>query len=244
MPHIKPIVILEDIFSNTITVQSISSPTEALSLELAKRQCYENNYDVHLVRESPKGDLSLYVKAENTTRSLKENEVITESTPIFDAIGFLREQPFLFIKEKREIKRIVTIADIDSMPIRIWLFGMVSLLEWHLREFIISNNIDWVISLPQKRLDYAKELYTQKEKNNEEASLIDCTQIADLSTIILKNWDLFSNIFPDISKKEFKIQFNRVARLRNTLSHSLRLKFEWNQIYEMSVFISNTLKRI
>lgn len=239
----KPVEILEEIFSNLITVQSISVSTEASQLEIAKKNCNDYNFDVHLVKETPESDLLLYDRKTGETRNLREKEVISESTPIADAIEYLKDQPYVFIKEKRDITRIVTKADIDSVPIRIWLFGMISLLEWQLRDYILANEILWESSLSENRIGKAKELFELKKEVNEEVRLIDCLQLIDLSSIIKKNWIHFEHIFINYSKSKSVSYFIKMTNLRNALSHSLRLDFNWKDVYEISVFVLNTLKR-
>lgn len=238
----KPIEILEEIFSSIITVRSISVQTKALRLASARRKCRDKNFDVHLVRETPKDDLLLYEKTTDSTRLLNDKEVISESTPIYDAIEFLKDRDFLFIKEKREITRIVTKADIDSMPIRIWLFGMISLLEWHMRKYIQDNGIEWEKSLSENRLNEVKKLYNVKRECKEDVTLIECIQLIDLSTIIRKNWEKFENIFNNVTRNRLESDFFRITALRNALSHSLRLEYQWKEIYYMIDFIKNALK--
>ena len=240
----KPLEILEEIFSTLITVQSISVSTEASQLEIAKKNCNDYNFDVHLVRENPESDLLLYDRKTGDTRNLREKEVISESTPISDTIECLKDQPYVFIKEKRDVTRIVTKADIDSVPIRIWLFGMIGLLEWQLRDYIITNKILWENSLSENRKGKAKELFELKKEMNEEVRLIDCLQLIDLHSIITKQWQDFEFVFKDHQKKSLKSKFIKITELRNALAHSQKLNYSWGEIYSLSSFISTALKRI
>ena len=61
--------ILEEIFTNQITVLNIAVPTEPLDLESAKDICLKNNYDVHLIKDPEHEDLQVYIKKINTIHS-------------------------------------------------------------------------------------------------------------------------------------------------------------------------------
>ena len=63
--------ILEEIFTNQITVLNIAIPTTPLDLISAKEACLDNNFDVHLILEPGMEDLQVYIKKSDIVRAPK-----------------------------------------------------------------------------------------------------------------------------------------------------------------------------
>ena len=135
--------ILEEIFTNQINVLNIAIPVTPLNQNSAKELCIKNNYDVHLVIEPDREDLHVYLKSTDSIRPLHDSEVISESTPLLEVIDILCKKEQVFVKVKRNVTHLVTRSDLDSIPVRIWLYGMISLFEIGLKEKIIQLDIDW-----------------------------------------------------------------------------------------------------
>jgi hypothetical protein len=151
--------VLEDIFTNQINVLNIAVRTKAEDVESAKSICQKNNYDVQLVREDRYEDLQVYNKQEDKLRPLHNSDVITGSTPLLEVLEILSEKEYIFVKVKRNITHIVTRADLDSIPVRIWLYGMISLFEQDLKKAIDLSGIQWQKFLEECRLEEAKKRY-------------------------------------------------------------------------------------
>jgi hypothetical protein len=232
----RPIDILEDIFTNQISVLNIAVTTFVTNTVKARDLCTRNNYDVQLVRDGIGSELMLFEKSTGLTRHIADHEIISETTPILDAIDHLVKYSFAFVKEKRKITRIVTRADLDSVPVRIWLFGMLNLLEAELRERIKSTFVVWETSLSNDKFGVAKSVFQRKIDRNEEIELLDCVQFSDLSTIIISNWILFGDYSKIVSKIEFQERLEKIRGLRNEISHAQKLTFEWKDIFDLMTF--------
>lgn len=240
----KPIDILESIFKEQITVQSIALPTHWKSLEEAKNECKAHNYDVHLVKCNSSDPLSVYIRSNDCVRPLSDEEVISESTPLIEVIDYLMVQPWLFVKERRSITGIVTKADLDSIPIRIWLFGMISLFETQLKDLIREKALNWESALSKKRLNEATSLYNKKVKSNEEVDLLSCIQISDLSSIIKKSKITFSSLIGNKSNTKITSDFHELTELRNALAHGQKIDIDWSEVNLLMKFIDGILKKM
>ena len=226
---------LNDIFANRLTVMSISNEMKIFALQEAENICSDNNYDILLVEDND-SELRLYEKESGVVRPINEQEVISESTPLIEAFEILCNEEFLLIKEKRNITKIVTRADLDSIPIRICLYGIISLFEGLLRENIMFNQIKWENHLNEHRLEEAKKLYRKKSNKNQEISLLNCTQFCDLGTIVKKEWDIYSPLIDD-SKSNVDKKFKFIRKLRDSLAHSEKLMYDWNEILDNINFV-------
>ncbi|MFC2090806.1 hypothetical protein ACFLT1_08515 [Bacteroidota bacterium] len=239
--HIPQIDILHDIFNERITVINISNNCDILTLEEAKKICSENNFDVQLVKDEDSSDVKVYERIAGVARPLRSSEVISEATPIIEVLELLLKQPYAFIKERREITRIVTNADLDSIPIRIWLFGMISLFEKQIRIYIQKNDLNWETCLSEDRLNDAQKLFIMKTKRNEEVDLIDCAQLVDLGSIVKKLSSHY--IFEGGSKTKTEKFFFKLNKLRDELAHTQKLTLSWKVIFDHMNIVHNTLSK-
>lgn len=237
--------ILEEIFTNQINVMNIAVPVTPLDRKAAKELCIENNYDVHLVREHEGEDLKVYEKKTDSIRPLHDSEVISDSTPLIEVVDLLCKKEQVFVKVKRNVTHLVTRSDLDTIPIRIWLYGMISIFEFELKEKINQLSIKWEETLTSDRLAKAEELYSLKKSKNEEISLLGCTQLVDVGTIVFKSWEHFKDFFPSgYSKKMIQSSFNKINLLRDALAHGQKLQMEWSKVNQLAEIISYTLKKI
>lgn len=238
----KPIDILINIFSSQITVKNIAKPTIVYgSKEEAQSVCIENNFDVSIFRNKAEEDILVYTKSNGEISTLRESQIISDSTPISEVLDLMIEPGYAFIKEHRKISHIVTRADFDSIPVRIWLFGMISLFEYEMRDLIRKKIENWEKQLAENRLEKAKKLYNEKKKRNEEVDLLDCTQLTDIGEILSKNKDICELNFPDYSKKKFDSIFYSLNKLRDELAHSQRITIDLRKIKSLLNFIETNL---
>lgn len=240
----KPIDILENIFSRDITVKSISIATHSVALKTAKRICKEKNYDVHLVQEGGSKEIMLYRKADQSVQPLNVNDVVSDSTPVFDVLRILQNQPYLFVKEKDKITRIVTRADWDSIPVRIFLFGMISLFEHQIRDFTIKKEFDWEQDIPSDSLKSAKKHFSKKKKIDQEVRLIDVLYFPDLKYIIQKHFEEFENKIGFEYLKKVLESLEKLRELRNDLAHSKPLSDPFNEVFELLELVNNVAKKL
>lgn len=237
--------ILEEIFTNQINVLNIAVPITPLDQNSAKELCLLNNYYVHLVIEQDSEDLQVYEKSTDSVRLLHDSEVISESTPLLEVIDILYKKEQVFVKVKRNVTHLVTRSDLDTIPVRIWLYGMISLFEIELKEAIFNLSIQWQNILSSNRINKAIELFELKKKNNEEIDVLGCIQMADIGTIILKAWNQFDQFFPsELTKKDIRYSFSKINQLRDVLAHGQKLRMDWSEVYNLAKIISYILKSI
>ena len=71
----------------------------------------------------------------------------------------LRSKDRVFVLVGPEVKGIITLADLNKPLVRVYLFGLVSLLEMHLRFWVSTSygQDDWKHELKEDRLRTANE---------------------------------------------------------------------------------------
>jgi hypothetical protein len=135
-----------------------------------------------------------------------------------------------------EVGGIVTRGDLQKAPVRMWLFGLISLIEMQLlriiREFFQIDS--WQPLISPKRLEKAKSLLEERQRRNEGIDLADCIQFADKRDIVLKN-DKLRHLLEIKSKEEGKQLFENLENLRNDLAHAQDIiTGNWPRIVELA----------
>lgn len=164
-------------------------------------------------------------------------DIIPADTPLIKAFRMLINRRRYFIEEHGKLAYIVTRTDLDKIPIRIGFFGLISILETHLKDLIRKYLPDWEESISENRLGQAKELYQWKLSRNEEIDLVQCLQFGDLGSIFSKK-QRFKKFDPDLSRDGFTDMMNDLGKLRDALAHSqASLGFTWEELDQKIAFV-------
>jgi len=120
----------------------------------------ERDFDV-LPLGDEEGTITGYVERESLgnrhcadyKRSFFPSEVVTDSTPLEALFKILWDSPRVFVLENNSITGIITRADLQKAPVRILLFGLVTLLEIQVLHLIRDYYLDdsWQGSLSPGR---------------------------------------------------------------------------------------------
>lgn len=199
--------------------------------EMEKRSFHSAVIDVN-------GTLMKYDDGDEVPQPISESDLMEANTPLLKAFRMLISQRRFFIKDENgNIAYIVTRTDLDKIPLRIGFFGLISLLETHLKDAIRKYLPNWQESISESRLNSAKNLYDWKKARKEEIDLVQCLQFGDLGSIFSKN-QRFKKFDPNLSRERFVQTMNYIGKLRDALAHSQsNLGFSWEEIDQMIVFI-------
>ncbi len=205
----------------------------------------ERGFDVAGVMDDPTGPVIGFVISKelsegtvgNHKKPLNAEHLVSDATPIADLLRVLRAKERAFVLIGPEVKGIVTLADLNKPPIRVYLFGLVSLLEMHLRFWIRNAYSDgsWKERLKDKRLEYANKLQAERQKRNQQIDLLDCLQFCDLSDLLLGNEDLRNRLGIE-SKRKGEELLGEAEKLRDRLAHSQQELVEgtsWQELIDL-----------
>jgi hypothetical protein len=247
---------LKDIFIHNVTANCIYEPLLCCPVNSdsrnAKKALKIRNFDVAGVKETKDGPVIGYVAADDIhdgdfkkyINEIGQELIISDSTPIAEIFALLSSRSFCFVIYGNNIVGIITRADINKPPVRIYVFGIISLLEMHLNSWInhFYPNNSWVSKVGNKRMDDAKKLYEQRKGNNQELTLLECLQFCDKRDL-LKQVDDFLGMF-NFSKNKFKIYMEKAETIRNELSHSqnsIISNLEWNEFIKTMEIVEKFL---
>ncbi len=220
-------IFIDNVTAKTIYEPLLCCPADSIAEE-AKNALKLREFDVAGVKETEGGEVIGYV----ITEELMEGEVkeylknidpellISDSTPIADIFTALTNRDFSLVLYGNHIVGIITKADVNKPPVRIYLFGIISLFEMHLNSWInhFYPGDSWEHEVSEKRIKDAHDIYEIRKGNNQDLSLLECLQFCDKRDLLAKSEDFRKNF--DISRKKFEPFVKRVEIIRNELAHS------------------------
>lgn len=121
-----------------------------------------------------------------------------------------------------QVGGIVTKGDLQKIPVRMWLFGLISLIEMQLlriiRDYYPDDSWKQKPLISPDRLNKAEDQLKDRRRRNEAIDLADCLQFCDKRDIVLKSDDLCRLIGSD-STATYEL-LKSLENLRNELVHS------------------------
>lgn len=240
--QLSPYRNLRQLFEQNINVSHIAESLYCFQVTdpISLMKNYMNYYDYDVVGIERSGIVVGYIKKDDfeklpfdLVRDFGPTEIVSDSTPLIQLLYMFKEKERLFVLEANRVTKLVTLADLQKPPIRMMLFGMISLLEMHLLRLILHYypNETWKKELTENRLTIARDLYLQRKARNEEIQLADCLQMCDKKTLIVKH-DRLRELFSFPSKNQTEAFFTDVELLRNKLAHTqdLTMGTSWRKI--------------
>lgn len=176
-------------------------------------------------------------------RMISPAEIIAPAHDLTQVIAKLNHSPHLFVTSFGHISGIVTRSDLQKPPLRMWLFGMVSLIEMAFVRLIEVHfpEESWQSLMTEKRLASARALLEERKRRKQNLNLMDCLQLSDKGQIIVRTEELRIKVgFPSRNRGEMVI--GKLEQLRNNLAHSQELtENEWGIIVALSENIDRIL---
>jgi hypothetical protein len=115
---------------------------------------------------------------------------------------------------------VISRRDIEKPAVRMWLFGIITLIEMTLMKSIRIKWPDggWRQLLTAGRIDKAGELQRIRKERGLEVELLDCLQFSDKLIISINEPD-FLELTGFASAKAAKRAIRELESLRNNLAH-------------------------
>lgn len=155
------------------------------------------------------------------THKITSESLISEATPLAAVLLLLKSEQSRFVLIEDRVEGIVTRADLNKPPIRIYLFGLISLLEMHLTYWVgrAYPSDSWSGEISDGRLDLAKNIQSSRRTKGEDPKLIDCLQLCDKRKLFFKTTDTCKKLglVGDRTEKKF---LEDLEGLRDVLAHS------------------------
>ena len=176
-------------------------------------------------------------------RPFDNSQIVLESTPLAELVRRLEGHRRLFVSILGRVGGIVSRSDLHKPPVRMWLFGMVTLIEMRFNRLIerFCPNDSWQQFLSEGRMQKARTLLAERSRRNQDLTLLDCLQLADKVQIIARNEPLRSQTRFQ-SRRQMDDAAKMLEKLRNNLAHSQDIVTgDWETIVFLSENLDNVL---
>jgi hypothetical protein len=178
--------------------------------------------------------------------SFDEDSSLEASASLPEVIRTLEERERLFLTIFGVAAGVLRKEDLEKPAARMWLFGMISLLEMSVTEAIKMRFKDdsWQDLVSPARLLKAQALFEERKESNVPCDLLSCLQLIDKGTVFMKDLKLRSTTVYQ-SRRSGERDVKRIVRLRNHLAHSHHLMPDnWDAILILAKRFDNILSNV
>ena len=176
-------------------------------------------------------------------RPFDDAVTLPDSTPLDQVVQALASEPRLFVRGFWQVAGVITRHDLQKAPVRMWLFGMLTLIEMRMTSQIeqFYGRDGWWDYLSPARLEGARELLEERQRRNQQLLLLDCLQFSDKVQIFARSKDLRATT-QFASRKQLEKDAKLLQRLRNNLAHSQDiLTTDWEAILGLAESLDRIL---
>ena len=247
---------MKRLFTEGFTVLDIAETLVSFDADkdAADTKLYMSESNLEIVGLRNKGLVAGYVKRDELTdgkcsdhmHHFDENLVLSATSSLQEVLEILAESEYCFVSLLGKVGGIVTRYDIQKPPVRMWLFGMITIIEMFMVRAIETQypNDNWQVEFSKGRLNRAKEILKERKRRNQTARLIDCLQFSDTALILIKNSDMRED-FGFQSMRAAKNGIKNIESLRNNLAHAQDIfTHDWEAIVTMSKRLDKVMTRI
>jgi hypothetical protein len=224
---------LRHLFEDGITARAIleplqSCPAEASAIDIAQL-LYNRDFDVAGVQEESGAEVIGFVfrdellggNVRTYLKKLTAQHLISDATPLANLLSIFRTRERAFVLVGHHVRGIITRVDLNKPPVRVYLFGLMSLLEMHMTYWLTISYPDggWKEHLSAARLAKAEKLLAERQARKQQIDLVDCLQLCDKRDLVLARDDLRNDLGLG-EKATAKKVLIKAEMLRDMLSHS------------------------
>jgi hypothetical protein len=176
-------------------------------------------------------------------RTFDEARIVSGSLPLAELVLRLKETPRLFVSMLGEVAAVVSRSDLEQPPARMWLFGMITLIEMRFGRMIEAHCPDdtWTPLLSEGRLQKCRELLAERLRRDQKLTLADCLQFSDKTQIIARHEQL-RGMTRFASRRQVEEVGKRLEKLRNNLAHAQDIvTSDWETIVALAENLESVL---
>ncbi len=169
-------------------------------------------------------------------RNFTVDQVLSGSAAFSDVIHVLTRHDYCFISVLDNVSGVISRDDINKPMVRMWLFGILTMIEMGLVQLIIDQYPEqsWKSLISAGRLAKAQQIQAERQRRNQYCELIDCLQLSDKGQILMENENAMKRLGFE-TKGAAKRAVRSLESLRNHLAHAQDIvTHDWAQIARMS----------
>jgi hypothetical protein len=170
-------------------------------------------------------------------REFEPDDLVPSTASLADTIASLDANGRCFVSVLGRPGGIVTFRDLEKPPVRMWLFGMITIFETYLARMIREAwpEEGWTSALSPGRLAKALQLREERRRRGQPDDLLDCLQLADKAGLLTKRPEFLAQT-RFASKRAADEAYQRLQALRNGLAHAQAnlVSSDWALVAELA----------
>jgi hypothetical protein len=223
---------LRRLFLEGFSAMDIAEPMVSFDADTDARTVHdfmvEKDFDLVGIRQdglvngyARREDLSTGICRDHIRPFNPDNDLVPDTANLIDVVKSLaiNEQCFVTILER--VGAIITLSDLEKPPMRMFLFGLITLSEMLMTEIIRHRYSDgsWQTFISDQRLAKAKQLHEERSRRGQQVDLVDCLQYGDKGSILSYDEDI-RKAFGQESRSDARRAITELETLRNSLAHT------------------------
>ncbi|BAO45284.1 HD domain-containing protein [Thiolapillus brandeum] len=171
------------------------------------------------------------------SRGFSPDQQVYGDANLSEVILVLSRHDYCFVTMLNTVSGVITRSDMEKPIVRMWLFGIITMLEIRFTELLKKHWPDgqWMEKCTPARLEKARALLEERRRRGaQHIELADCLQLSDKSHILVQD-QRFLRDFGFKSRSEANKAIRAMESLRNNLAHGQSITTQdWPQIVRMS----------
>ena len=149
-----------------------------------------------------------------------DDDLVPDTASLIEVVKSLSINRQCFVTVLNEVSGIIDLDDLEKPPMRMFLFGLITLSEMMMTELIRRRYpFDcWQSRLSEPRLAKAKELQEERVRRGQTPDLIDCLQFGDKGWILSYDEEV-RDALGWSSRNDARKAIKDLETLRNNLAH-------------------------
>ncbi len=239
---------LRRVFQQSFSVHDVAEPLASFDAATPcrdiRRMMEKRRYEIAGVRTD--GIITGYIELADLDRDsnrcgdrakpFEPERLIDDTASLVELVLQLRDHRRLFVRVFGNVGGGVSRSDLEKPAVRMWLFGMITLIEMRFARMIERHcpEAEWRELLSVKRIEKAESLRAERLRRNQSPTLLDCLQFADKAQIVARKPDLRSRTRMQ-SRRRIEDVARRLEKLRNHLAHVQEISVSnWDTIVALA----------
>jgi hypothetical protein len=154
-------------------------------------------------------------------RGFLPEQVLADSASFAEVILTLSRHEICFVRLLDSVAGVIVKDDIQHPYMRMWLFGIITMLEMETEPMIerLWPDDAWKSLVSPGRLAKAETMFAERVRRNQHSTLLACLQFSDKMQMLVENEGVFRTLgIP--SKKAARTICKELESLRNNLAHA------------------------
>jgi hypothetical protein len=149
------------------------------------------------------------------------DDLVSGAASLLEVVKSLAINSQCFVTILDHVGGIVTLSDLEKPPMRMFLFGIITLGEMLMTDLIRHRYPDdsWRSLISPQRYARALELQKERRRRGQNAELLDCLQYGDKGWILSRDNEVREALGQN-SRREARLALKELETLRNNLAHT------------------------